>query len=145
MAKAVNLEEAIGRGLRDLREKAGVPRELLAVAAREAGIDWKTGTMESIESGRRRLTTGEFLLLPSVLTVALAEARPKCEEPLPCRVHGGADQEHMRAILLSTGPDTRSQVSAGPHAALLGLLARRPHSCESGKRFVARGGIYSPF
>lgn len=58
-------------------------------------LGWTIGTIELIESGRRRLTTGEAWLLPSVLTQVLPH--PRCERPLPCDLHKTA-APHTRAF-----------------------------------------------
>jgi hypothetical protein len=72
--KLIDLDVAIGRNLRVIREKAGVPRELLVLAAQRVGIPWSVATLTLIESGRRRLTTGELFLLPHVLTTCIPTA-----------------------------------------------------------------------
>ena len=82
--KLIDLEVAIGRNLRDIREKAGVPRELLVLSAQRVGIPWSVATLTLIESGRRRLTTGELFLLPAALTKII----PKEHHPLRNQVTG---------------------------------------------------------
>jgi hypothetical protein len=67
MARPLDLEQAMGQHLRAIREGAGVPREMLAEAVQRRGIPWTVATITLIERGRRRITTGELLLLPYVL------------------------------------------------------------------------------
>ena len=67
----MDLNIAIARQLRMLREQAGVPREFVALRARHWGFDWTASTVALIEDGRRRLSIGEFLLLPTILNEVL--------------------------------------------------------------------------
>ena len=73
--RLIGIDDVIGQQIRVLREQAGVPREFLVLVARRSGMDWKTSTLQLIESGRRRLTTGELFLMPHVLTEALGHER----------------------------------------------------------------------
>jgi len=63
-----DLDTVITTQLRFLRERKGVPRELVALRARHWGLDWTAATVALIEDGRRRLSIGELLLLPNVLS-----------------------------------------------------------------------------
>ena len=74
---SIDLDRAIARRLRTLREAAGIPREFVALAARQWGVEWTAGTLALIEDGRRRLSLAEFFMLPTVLnTVIPVEFRP---------------------------------------------------------------------
>jgi len=95
--RRLTLETVVGRQLRALREGAGVARELLAVVSKDL-LGWNVGTLELIESGRRRLGLGELYLLPFLLTrVVPLDFHPQCERPLPCALHR-KDERHRRAF-----------------------------------------------
>src|SRR5215831_3838122 len=67
----MTLDEAIGLKLKTLREKRGIPREIVALIARRSGLNWSRAQLSLIESGRRSLTLGEWFVLPMILTEAL--------------------------------------------------------------------------
>ena len=48
-------------------------QEDLALRARARGLRWSASTVTAIEIGRRPITAGELLLLPTLLQVALTE------------------------------------------------------------------------
>jgi transcriptional regulator with XRE-family HTH domain len=62
----------LGQRLRALREDGGKRQEDLAAAARGYGLSWSRATVAAIETGRRRLSVDELLLLPATLTRLIA-------------------------------------------------------------------------
>jgi hypothetical protein len=58
------LANAVGERLRYSRESCGARQEEVATAARRWGLPWTRATVAGIETGRRRLSLEEFLLLP---------------------------------------------------------------------------------
>lgn len=84
------LHDAIGRRLRSMREAANLRQDELADAARRSGLRWTRATVAGIESGRRRLSLEEVLLLPLALERANIYApddaelrRPNLRDLLP--------------------------------------------------------------
>jgi len=61
------LATLLGQRLRALREGGGKRQEDLAAAARGPGLSWSRATVAAIETGRRRLSVDELLLLPVAL------------------------------------------------------------------------------
>jgi transcriptional regulator with XRE-family HTH domain len=72
----VTVDAAIGRKVKILRVSAGIRQELLALVAQQWGLRWTRSAVAMLEAGRRRLTVGELLLLPHVLTRALHHEPP---------------------------------------------------------------------
>jgi transcriptional regulator with XRE-family HTH domain len=63
-----SLDELICETLRHRREAAGVTQAELARAARRGGLlDWQQPTVAALETGHRRLSIDELMLLPRVL------------------------------------------------------------------------------
>jgi transcriptional regulator with XRE-family HTH domain len=73
------LSEAVGRGIRELRDKLGVTADRVAAEARAFGLSWQRSTVASIETGRRALKVEELLLLPLVLSGATGEDIRLCD------------------------------------------------------------------
>ena len=63
----------IRRNLRRVRTKLGWRQEDLAQKARARGLKWTANTVTAIEIGRRPVSAGELLLLPTLLQVPLTE------------------------------------------------------------------------
>jgi hypothetical protein len=61
------LDRIVGRRLRYLRERRKLRQEDVAALARRFGLGWTRATVAGIETGRRQLAIGEFLLLPYLL------------------------------------------------------------------------------
>jgi len=59
--------------MRSLRLKFGWRQEDLALRARARGLRWSASTVTAIEIGRRPISAGELLLLPTLLQVPLTE------------------------------------------------------------------------
>ncbi len=59
--------------MRRLRMKVGWRQEDLALKARARGLRWSASTVTAIEIGRRPVSAGELLLLPTLLRVSLTE------------------------------------------------------------------------
>jgi transcriptional regulator with XRE-family HTH domain len=66
-------QAVIRRNLRRLRTKLGWRQEDLALKARARGLKWSASTVTAIEIGRRPVSAGELLLLPTLLRVPLTE------------------------------------------------------------------------
>jgi transcriptional regulator with XRE-family HTH domain len=66
----------LGQRLRTLREDGGKRQEDLAAAARGYGLSWSRATVAAIETGRRRLSVGELLLLPATLNRLIGAEGP---------------------------------------------------------------------
>ena len=66
-------QAVVRRNLRGIRTKLGWRQEDLAQRARARGLSWTANTVTAIEIGRRPLSAGELLLLPTLLQVPLAE------------------------------------------------------------------------
>lgn len=66
-------QAALRRNLRRVRTKLSWRQEDLAEKARARGLRWTANTVTAIEIGRRPVSAGELLLLPTLLQVSLAE------------------------------------------------------------------------
>lgn len=66
-----DLATALGSRVRALRDEHGVTADTLAAHARRLGLNWQRSTVGTIETGRRRLSGDELLLLPLLLSMAL--------------------------------------------------------------------------
>lgn len=73
MDDPTNISEYLGGRIRELREAEGVTQDELARAARRVSLTWRRSTVAAIEGGSRSLALEEFLLLPTVLSMALGE------------------------------------------------------------------------
>ena len=63
----------VRRNLRRIRTKLGWRQEDLAQRARARGLSWTANTVTAIEIGRRPVSAGELLLLPTLLQIPLTE------------------------------------------------------------------------
>src|SRR5260370_6133988 len=70
---AVLVESGGGRNVGRLRMKGGWREEDLELKARARGLRWSASTVTAIEIGRRPVSAGELLLLPTLLQVSLTE------------------------------------------------------------------------
>lgn len=66
-------QAVIRRNLRRVRTNLGWRQEDLAQRARARGLAWTANTVTAIEIGRRPVTAGELLLLPTLLQVPLTD------------------------------------------------------------------------
>jgi transcriptional regulator with XRE-family HTH domain len=66
-------QAVVRRNLRRVRTKLGWRQEDLAQRARERGLSWTANTVTAIEIGRRPVSAGELLLLPTLLQVPLTD------------------------------------------------------------------------
>jgi hypothetical protein len=71
MTETPTLAVAVGRRMRSLRDEHDVTADTLAMHARSIGLGWQRSTVATIETGKRRLTGEELLLLPLLLSMAL--------------------------------------------------------------------------
>jgi transcriptional regulator with XRE-family HTH domain len=71
--RPIPYQALIRRNLRRLRTKFGLRQEDLALGARARGLRWSASTVTAIEIGRRPISAGELLLLPTLLQVPLTE------------------------------------------------------------------------
>jgi transcriptional regulator with XRE-family HTH domain len=66
-------QAVVRRNLRRVRTKLGWRQEDLAQVARARGLSWTANTVTAIEIGRRPVSAGELLLLPTLLQVPLTD------------------------------------------------------------------------
>src|SRR6266852_2920968 len=66
-------QSVVRRNLRRLRMKVGWRQEDLALRARARGLKGSASTVTAVEIGRRPVSAGELLLLPTLLHVPLTE------------------------------------------------------------------------
>ena len=71
--RPIPYQAVIRRNLRRLRLKFGWRQEDLALRARGRGLRWSASTVTAIEIGRRPISAGELLLLPTLLQVPLTD------------------------------------------------------------------------
>jgi len=71
--RPIPYQAVIRRNLRQLRLKFGWRQEDLALRARARGLRWSASTVTAIEIGRRPISAGELLLLPTLLQVPLTD------------------------------------------------------------------------
>src|SRR5207249_4883529 len=80
MNRSKTLTQAIGEGIRELREPTGLRQEDVASRARgRFGLQWTQATVASIETGKRQLTVEELILLPLLMTCELGDLLPKVD------------------------------------------------------------------
>jgi transcriptional regulator with XRE-family HTH domain len=65
------LSAVIGENLQVLRQEHGRNQDDVATSARRFGLRWTRATVAALETGRRSLDLGEYLLLPLILHGAL--------------------------------------------------------------------------
>ena len=63
------VERRIGNNIRQLREKAGMTQELLAVKLQVNGCDLTRSAVAKIEVGQRHLYPDEIILIKQILNV----------------------------------------------------------------------------
>jgi transcriptional regulator with XRE-family HTH domain len=71
--KATELDAAVGRNVRRIREDLGGTQDQLVQALRASGWEVSAATVIALERGERKITIEEGLLLADVLNVAFAE------------------------------------------------------------------------
>ncbi len=71
--KPVDSQTVLSGNLRRLRDLTGVTQVELASRARQLGFDWVPDTVVAVETGRRRLTGGEQLVIPQLLEATLLD------------------------------------------------------------------------
>ena len=71
--RPIPYQAVIRRNLRRLRLKFGWRQEDLALQARARGLRWSASTVTALEIGRRPISAGELLLLPTLLQVPLTD------------------------------------------------------------------------
>src|SRR6266699_5464241 len=72
-SRPVPYQAVIRRNLRRLRLKFGWRQEDLALRAKARGLRWSASTVTAIEIGRRPISAGELLLLPTLLQAPLTD------------------------------------------------------------------------
>ncbi len=65
-----NVEKAIGKNIRNLREKCGMTQELLSIRMQLAGCDITRSAVAKIEVGQRHLYPDEIILIKEILGVS---------------------------------------------------------------------------
>jgi hypothetical protein len=68
----VTLRDLVSGNVARLRASAQAPMEAVAKAAGAYGLKWTTSWLQSVENGNRALNAEQLLLLPLVLSAALA-------------------------------------------------------------------------
>ena len=69
MAQSKILSQVIGEHIRTLREGSGRRQDDLALTARQRyGLPWTRATVAAIETGKRRLSIEEMVLLPMIMS-----------------------------------------------------------------------------
>jgi hypothetical protein len=69
MSQAKTLSHVIGERMRQAREATNLPQEHIASTARRRyGLRWTRATVAAIESGKREITLGEFIMLPMIMS-----------------------------------------------------------------------------
>ncbi|MFN2490126.1 MAG: helix-turn-helix transcriptional regulator [Actinomycetota bacterium] len=71
MALTSTLDDLIAGNIKLIRGERGLSQHDLAERARAAGLPWTQGTVASIETGKRKVTKGEMLLLQHLLGAPL--------------------------------------------------------------------------
>lgn len=69
----VEIEKRIGKNLRDLRERAGLTQEMLAVKLQLYNCDITRSAVAKIEVGQRHLYPDEIILIKKILHVEYDE------------------------------------------------------------------------
>lgn len=69
----LTLHEYIGQQIRRIREQRHLLQEELARLAQKHGLDWGRDTVAAVETGHRRVSLEEFLLLKPVLEIDLQD------------------------------------------------------------------------
>jgi hypothetical protein len=67
------LHQALGRGIRALRDRADLRADDIASAGRHFGLKWASSSVSQLEAGTRRVTAEELVLLESVLRLAVGD------------------------------------------------------------------------
>jgi len=73
-AKPIAFHQALGARIKQLREQYEVSQEMLAYAARRAGLPWRRTLVAQIEIGKRHVTLEEFFVLPAIFSVFAGKA-----------------------------------------------------------------------
>jgi transcriptional regulator with XRE-family HTH domain len=71
--RPIPYQAVVCRNLRRLRIKLGWRQEDLALRARARGLRWSASTVTAIEIGRRPISAGELLILPTLVQVPLTD------------------------------------------------------------------------
>jgi len=118
----------IRENLRRIRQAKGQRREDIAIQARSLGLRWDAATVAGIELGRRHISAGELLLLPTILDVELAEL---IEAARSVDFDGAVITEHgLRLMARGRQLDAATQV--------LSLFAKVEASATDAERKAAR-------
>jgi transcriptional regulator with XRE-family HTH domain len=78
----INYHLLLARNLRRLRDSGGWTQMELASRARELGLEWTADTVVAVESGRRKFTLAEALLVPQLLGANLVDLAKAGDEDL---------------------------------------------------------------
>ena len=88
MKQAKTISAVVGERLRRWRKEARLTQDQVATAARGFGLDWKRGTVASIEGGHREVSLSEFLALPFLAQFfGSADSWNRLASFLPPQVH----------------------------------------------------------
>jgi len=80
LGQSIDIHTLLAQQIRKIRERRGLRQDDLARLSWDFGLDWQQDTVASIESGRRKISLEEFLLLPAILEAKKEELFPgDCE------------------------------------------------------------------
>ncbi len=68
-----DIEKAVGKNIRNIREKSGFTQELLASKLQLMGCDITRSSIAKIEVGQRHLYTDEIILIKQILNTTYEE------------------------------------------------------------------------
>lgn len=105
----------VGARLREMRTQAGLRQDDVAAAARHFGLRWTRATVAAVETGGRELTVSELLLLPRVLSLAIARS-----QEFPSTIEQGLAQREARHVTLASLFPPSEPVLLGPVAIATG-------------------------
>lgn len=74
-------EKVVSDSVRRLRKGNSWTQDELANKARAHGLNWTQSIVHAIETGARRLSISEFLLLPVIFSVKMEQILPQTNEP----------------------------------------------------------------
>jgi transcriptional regulator with XRE-family HTH domain len=144
MMEAKPLAETVGERMREIRQAHGGLQSDIVAAAKVHGLRWARSTVSTLENGGRGFTVEELLLLPLIMSDALA-ADVTLHDLLP---HGSVrlseeitlDEGAMRALLQGKALGKR-YVDEDGRIAQGQLVARFLRSDEEDRRAAVRLGI----
>lgn len=68
-----SVERRIGKNIKQLRERAGIPQDTFATKLQLGGCDITRSAVEKIEAGQRHLYVDEIILIKQILNATYDE------------------------------------------------------------------------